>query len=47
MTDEELLVEALIVLEQARCKSHDVTYRVQWNQRKIRVIREMRERLEK
>lgn len=47
MTDEELLVEALIVLEQSRCKLTDVTLRVQWNQRKIRVIREMRERLEK
>lgn len=47
MTDEELMVDALIVLEQARCKLTDVTMRVQWNQRKIRVIRELRERLDK
>jgi hypothetical protein len=42
----EMMRETLAVLEDARCKLHDVNLRVQWNQRKIRVLREMRERLD-
>lgn len=46
MTDEELLREALGVLQNARCALHDVTLRVQWGQRKIRLMTHLRERLE-
>jgi hypothetical protein len=45
MRDEELFREALAVLEEARCKLHDVNLRVQWGQRKIRVMEQLRERL--
>lgn len=45
MTDEELLREALAVLEDTRCKLTDPTLRGRWAARKVALMRRLRERL--
>ena len=47
MTDEEMMREALEILGDARCKLTDPTLRAQWSVRKVRLIRQLRERMEK
>lgn len=43
--EDELLREALEVLDNARCKLTDPTLRVQWGVRKNRLMAKLRERL--
>ena len=45
MNDEELLREALEVLEDSKCKLMDPTLRGRWIAKKNRVVRHLRERV--
>jgi hypothetical protein len=41
-----MLTEAIWVLENSRCKHHNVEVRVDYNQRRVKILRSLREELE-